>query len=57
MRAFFNSLLGYFLTPWGIILMGARPAEIGEHTVTHELRDVTVETCNLARNCLVIGAY
>ena len=23
MRAFFNSLLGYFLTPWGIILMGA----------------------------------
>ena len=23
MRAFFYSLLGYFLTPWGIILMGA----------------------------------
>ena len=24
MRAFFYSLLGYFLTPWGLILMGAR---------------------------------
>ena len=23
MRAFFYSLLGYFLTPWGIVLMGA----------------------------------
>ena len=23
MRAFFYSLLGYFLTPWGLILMGA----------------------------------
>ena len=28
MRAFFNSLLGYFLTPWGIILMGALDASL-----------------------------
>lgn len=28
MRALFNSLLGYFLTPWGLLLMGALDASV-----------------------------
>jgi hypothetical protein len=36
--------------------MGLRPAEIGEHAVAHELRDMALEAPDLARYSVLIGA-
>ena len=32
---------------FGLVLVGARPAEIGEHSIAHELRDMAVYTRDL----------
>ena len=41
--------------PLGLVLMSLRPAEIGQHAVTHELRDVTVEARDLAGNRILVA--
>jgi len=42
--------------PFGVILVRPWPAEIGEHAVAHELRDVALEPGDLARDRVLIGA-
>ena len=32
------------------VLMGLGPTEIGKHAIAHQLRDISVETNNVARN-------
>ena len=39
-----------------LILVRPRPAEIGEHAIAHELGDVTLETSDLTRHGVLIGA-
>ena len=34
--------------PLSLILVRVRPAEVGQHAVTHELGNVSVETCGSA---------
>ena len=41
--------------PLSLILVRARPAEVSQHAVTHELGKVSVEACDLARDCILVG--
>ena len=41
--------------PLGLVLMGLRPAEIGQHAVAHELGDVAVEARDLAGNRILVA--
>ena len=41
--------------PLGLVLMRLRPAEIGQHAVAHELRDVAVEARDLAGNRVLVA--
>ena len=40
--------------PLSLILVRARPAEVGQHAVTHELGKVSLETCDLARDRVLV---
>ena len=40
----------------GLVLVGGRPSEVGEHAVAHELGDVALVTQDLARDCVLVGA-
>jgi hypothetical protein len=40
----------------GVVLMRPRPAEIGEHTVAHELGNITFEARDLARDRVLVAA-
>ena len=42
--------------PLGFILMRPGPAEIGEHSVAHEFRDVAFERRDFAGHCVLVGA-
>ena len=42
--------------PLGLILMCARPTEIGQHPITHELGDVPLEPADLASDRILVGA-
>jgi hypothetical protein len=42
---------------FGVVLVGARKAEIGQHAVTHEFGDEAVITCDGPRTGVLIGAY
>jgi hypothetical protein len=39
----------------GLVLVRPGPAEIGEHTIAHELRDVPLEARDLARHRVLVG--
>ena len=42
--------------PLGFVLMRPRPAEIGEHSVAHEFRDVAFEARDFAGHRVLVGA-
>jgi hypothetical protein len=42
--------------PLRIVLVGARPAEIGQHAVAHQLGNVTLETDHRVGNGVLVRA-
>ncbi len=42
--------------PLGLVLVRHRPAEIGQHAVAHELRDMALEARDLAGDGVLVGA-
>ena len=42
--------------PLGVLLVGAREAEIGQHAIAHEFGDEAVIACDRARTGVLIGA-
>ena len=42
--------------PLGLVLVGPGPAEVGQHAVAHELRDMTLKAGDLARDGVLVGA-
>jgi hypothetical protein len=43
--------------PLGLVLVRPRPAEIGEHAVTPEVRNMPLEATDLSCHCVLVGPY